>query len=223
MTNKTFVVVVISAILISSVICCTTLVFTPKATGFAEYNVLVEVVRTDPLFGNTAYSMGSGVVVSEDGVILTAGHVLREAREVRVTLHDGRTFDVNDFYVDDEYDVGFINLSYNMDVFIPLSDSNMVNDGDKVFHIGNPGGIETDIRFNGRVSDSCFKRLALGKDVGFILTVMDAEHGCSGGGVYADDKLIGIVVIKIDKFTIIVPSNICKSVMDEWLGNRDAS
>jgi S1-C subfamily serine protease len=178
---------------------------------FTEYNVLVETLVPTP-FGMTG-QLGSGVVISRDGLIITAGHVLRDAITVRVTLHDGRVFNVNEFYIDSELDIGVIDLSCITDEYVELSGSEVVEDGDAIIGIGNPGGVKTDIKIRGRVYENHFRRLFLHKTIDFLLATMPIEPGFSGGGVYVRGELVGIIIIKIDEFAIMVPSNACKQVL----------
>lgn len=181
---------------------------------YTPYNVLVETVIDTP-FG-PQYMLGSGVVISENGQILTAGHVLKNASRVRVTLHDGRVFDVNDFYVDEEFDVGFVDLPIETTIYSPLSDSNDLPKNVCITHVGNPGGIRTDVVLKGKIEDGSFQRLALGEDVDFLLAILTVEPGCSGGGAWVDGRLIGIVVIQADIFAILVPSNVCQIALGRW-------
>ena len=178
------------------------------------YNVLVECEQMGP-FGK-AYSMGSGVVISEDGLIMTAKHVLEGSISVRVTLHNGEVYDVNDFYVDDKYDVGFIKLPCKINDFASLADSNDVEDDCAILHVGNPGGIRTDVMYSGTVETSKFRRIALDRNACFILAKMVVLRGCSGGGVYYNGKLIGITVIGVGDYTILVSSNMCKEALERY-------
>lgn len=189
------------------------LFITPKSK-FTKYNVLIETTVNTP-FG-LQYKMGSGVVISQDGIILTAGHILKEGIQVRVTLHDGRVFDVNDFYIDDKFDVGYIDLPCDVNEFIELSDPNIVELKDIVTGIGNPWGVFTDVVIKGKVTDIDFRRLSLKQDIDFIKVVLPTEPGFSGGGSYVHGKLIGIMTIRWNKFALIIPSDICKQVLIKW-------
>lgn len=181
-----------------------------------QYNVVVEAIYNTP-FGER-YSTGSGVVISNTGRILTAAHVIDGARSVRVTLHNGKVFDVDSFYVDVKHDVGIIDLGlpFGSVDFIPLSDSDDIEKDHITIHVGNVNGIWTDTVVRGKIYDPNFYRLSLGKDIGFIVVKMEIKPGCSGGGVYIGDKLIGIVKAYWDGAAIIIPSNVCKLVLEEY-------
>lgn len=174
------------------------------------YNVVVESEQHGRFF------IGSGVVISEDGLILTAGHVIKNADRVRVTLSDGRIFDVNNYYIDAVHDVGLINLPIDVNDYMVLEDSNDITSNNIIYNIGNSRGIWDNSIFFGIIRDVKFKRLGFGEKCEFILARMIVYPGCSGGGVYRWDKLIGIAVRAGVGATIIVPSNICKQVVEEY-------
>lgn len=208
------------AILVLLLVACLVGLFYERQLNFGrtkvQYNVLVEATYDTP-FGEW-YSIGSGVVISDTGRILTAAHVIDGAKSVRVTLHNGKVFDVNDFYVDVKHDVGIIDLGlpFGSVDFMPLSDSNDIETGQWVVHVGNANGIWADTVLRGKIHDVSFYRLSLGKDIEFIVVKMEIKSGCSGGGVYAGDKLIGIVRVYWDGAAIIIPSNVCKLVLEEY-------
>ena len=190
------------------------LILLPDTQDFTKYNVLIETLTLTP-FGISG-TVGSGVVISRDGLIVTAAHVLCDASTVRITLHDGRVFDVNDFYVDDELDIGFIDLSCAVRDYITLSDHRVVEKNCTIVGVGNPGGIKTDITIKGQLCNNQFRRLVLHKTISFLLAIMPVEPGFSGGGVYANDELVGIKIIKIDEFAIMVPSDVCLQALERY-------
>ncbi len=181
-----------------------------------QYNVVVEATYNTP-FGEH-HSIGSGVVISDTGQILTAAHVIDMAKSVRVTLHSGKVFDVDSFYVDAKHDVGIIDLDlpFGSVDFMPLSDSDDIEKDNAVVHVGNVNGIWTDTVVRGKIYDPHFYRLPLGKDIEFIVVKMKIEPGCSGGGIYIGDELIGIVKAYWDGAAIIIPSDVCKLVLEEY-------
>ena len=181
-----------------------------------QYNVVVEATYSTP-FGER-YSTGSGVVISDTGRILTAAHVIDGAKSVRVTLRNGKVFDVDSFYVDVKHDVGIIDLGlpFGSVDFMPLSDLDDVETGQWVVHVGNVNGIWTDTVVRGKIHDVSFYRLSLGKDIEFIVVKMEIKPGCSGGGVYVGDELIGIVKAYWGGAAIIIPSDVCKLVLEEY-------
>jgi len=185
-----------------------------KDNTLRQYNVLIETIKEG--YNGPSFGLGSGVVISENGTIITAGHVLRDAQRVRVTLHDGRVFDVNDFYVDEEVDIGILSIPAETKIYTSLCDSNDLVSGCTIVGVGNPGGIRVDIIINGKIENGKFRRLFFKKDVDFILSKMPVEPGFSGGGVYVDGKLVGIMILKVNDFAVSVSSNVCLDVVKKW-------
>lgn len=186
-----------------------------------KYNVIIESGRQTKFGLN--YSVGSGVVVSKNGLILTAGHVLKDAIKVRVTLYNGREFITEVCYVDPNEDVGLIDLTIDVNDFIQLSDSNDLESGNIIYIIGNIKGVwDSSICF-GRVFKNHFKRIFVDEDSEFILAKMRVLPGCSGGGVYRFNKLIGMVVstaIHDNKAAFVVPSNVCQEVIERYYAEQ---
>src|SRR5204863_3436019 len=87
-----------------------------------------------------AQSLGSGVIVSPDGYILTASHVVEGAEKVKVALASGeREFDAKVVGTDPPTDVAVLKIeSKNNLPVIPLADSDKLEVGDVVLAIGNP-------------------------------------------------------------------------------------
>lgn len=186
------------------------------ASQAKQYNVLIETIEPG-FFGEKSYSIGSGVIISPDGWILTAKHVLEDALSVRITLSDGRVFNLkpDDYVIDPNNDVGLVNLSVETNQYVTFSDSNGLESGDIVYNIGNAGGIWDNSFFLGIVYKTHFKRLFLGENSEFIVARMYIADGCSGGGVYHYQDLIGVAVMSSDGAIFIISSNICEKFYDD--------
>jgi S1-C subfamily serine protease len=85
--------------------------------------------------------LGSGVIVTGDGYILTNNHVVEEAVEVKVALSDGREFEAEVVGTDPKTDVAVLKIDADGLPFLTAADSSMVEVGDVVLAIGNPFGI----------------------------------------------------------------------------------
>ena len=83
---------------------------------------------------------GSGCFIRDDGVILTAGHVVEDAEEIYVTLRDGTKIKADAFYQADNTDVGFIKISIDNAPTLKFDDDE-VHLADDVYIIGHPLGI----------------------------------------------------------------------------------
>src|ERR1022692_3491078 len=86
------------------------------------------------------HGLGSGVIVTKDGYIITNNHVVDGADEVKVTLQDGREFTAKVIGRDPKSDVAVIKISASDLPTVPMADSDKVQVGDIVLAVGNPVG-----------------------------------------------------------------------------------
>jgi S1-C subfamily serine protease len=95
-------------------------------------------VRNVPTVGQ-----GSGVIVSQEGHVLTNHHVIQEQREIRITLYDGKQYPATLIGTDPQLDVAVLKIQAQGEKFRPLKfgDSAQVRLGQMVFAIGNPFGL----------------------------------------------------------------------------------
>ncbi len=82
--------------------------------------------------------MGSGVIVSADGYVITNNHVVQGADEVTVTLHDGATQKANIVGVDNKTDLAVLKIAAQGLTAAPLGDADLMEVGDWVLAIGSP-------------------------------------------------------------------------------------
>jgi serine protease Do len=136
--------------------------------------------------------IGSGVIATSDGYILTNNHVVDGADEVKVALQDGREFTAKVIGRDPKTDVAVIKVDAKDLPAVPMADSDKVEVGDVVLAIGNPFGIGQTVT-KGIVS-ATGRGGALGLDYeDFIQTDAAINPGNSGGAlVDAEGRLIGI-------------------------------
>ncbi len=109
-------------------------------------NINTLSVRTDPVFFRATPSsgQGSGTIIDRRGLILTNYHVVKGAKEIQVTLFDGKTFDAKLVGLDPPTDVAVLKIDAPPDYLDPVKfgDSNALLVGQRVFAIGNPFGLE---------------------------------------------------------------------------------
>lgn len=88
-------------------------------------------------------SLGSGVIVSDDGMILTNAHVAGNSIDTMVVLSDRREYKAEILYVDGRSDLAVIKIDVGEEKlpFVPLADSSQLEVGDLVLAIGNPFGV----------------------------------------------------------------------------------
>jgi serine protease Do len=144
--------------------------------------------------------MGSGVIVSSDGYILTNNHVVCDARgeaadEITVTMPDGREFPAKLVGRDPQTDVALIRIEAKDLPVIPFANSDNLMVGDIVFAVGNPMGLSQSVTM-GIVSAVGRSRLGILGERGyedFIQTDAPINPGNSGGAlVDAEGRLVGI-------------------------------
>ena len=143
------------------------------------------------MFSQPEHGVGSGVIVSKDGYILTNNHVVDDADQVKVTLNDGREFTAKVIGKDPKSDIAVVKINAKDLPAITLADSSKLEIGDVVLAVGNPFGIGQSVTM-GIVSAT--DRSAMGLDYeDFIQTDAAINPGNSGGAlVDTDGRLVGI-------------------------------
>ena len=140
--------------------------------------------------------LGSGVIISDDGYILTNNHVIEGADELKVSLSDEREFTAKVIGADPKTDVAVIKIDAEKLPAITLADSDKLRVGDVVFAVGNPLGVGQTVTM-GIVSAKGRNQLRLLENVAgyenFIQTDAAINMGNSGGAlVDAKGRLVGV-------------------------------
>lgn len=141
------------------------------------------------------HGLGSGVIISSEGYVLTNNHVIDGADEIKVRLADGREVDATVVGTDPQTDVAVLKIeSENLPVAV-LADSDQIRVGDIVFALGNPLGVGQTVTM-GIVSATGRQQIGiLGREgyEDFIQTDAAINQGNSGGPlVDAEGRVIGI-------------------------------
>lgn len=140
---------------------------------------------------------GSGVIISQDGYILTNNHVINGANSVKVRLRDSTEYDATIIGSDSDNDIALLKVSATGLSPATFGDSNSLAVGDYVVAIGNPLG-----ELGGTVTDGIISALARKvtiEDTQMTLLQTNAQvnPGNSGGGLFnANGELVGIVNAK---------------------------
>lgn len=138
------------------------------------------------------HSLGSGVIVSEDGYILTNNHVVDKATDIKIALPDKREFKGKVVGSDPKTDVAVVKISATGLPTVAFGDSDKLQVGDYVFAIGDPFGIGETATM-GIVSAKGRGGLAIEDYEDFIQTDAAINPGNSGGAlINARGELIGI-------------------------------
>jgi len=136
--------------------------------------------------------LGSGVIVTEDGYILTNSHLLDGAREVEVTLQDRRAFKATVIGLDPRSDIAVIKIDAQHLPTVSLGNSRDVHVGDVVLAVGNPFGVGQTVT-HGIVSATDRGGIGIEDYESFIQTDAPINPGNSGGAlVDLTGHLIGI-------------------------------
>ena len=137
-------------------------------------------------------SLGSGVIVSTQGYILTNNHVIEGADEIRVGLRDGRSAEATVVGSDAEADLAVLKVKLDDLPMITLGDSDSLRVGDVVMAIGNPFGVGQTVTL-GIISATGRSELGISTFENFIQTDAAINPGNSGGAlITARGELIGI-------------------------------
>ncbi|MDQ3800917.1 MAG: DegQ family serine endoprotease [Acidobacteriota bacterium] len=172
--------------------------------------------------------VGSGVIVSADGTILTNNHVIEGADRIRIELNDNRSYDAKVVGTDPLSDLAVVKIEEQNLPFLNLGDSDKVRVGDIILAIGNPLGIGQTvtagiISAKGRrtgISDGSFED--------FLQIDAPINRGNSGGALVSlSGELIGINSQILSPpgsggnigIGFSIPSNMAKSVMEQLVKN----
>ncbi|HEU5077578.1 MAG TPA: DegQ family serine endoprotease [Opitutaceae bacterium] len=164
--------------------------------------------------------LGSGVIVSSDGYILTNNHVVHDADTIKVTLADQRELDAKVVGTDPQSDLAVIKVDAKDLPAIVFADSTKVEVGDRVLAIGNPFGLGQTVT-SGMVSG--LSRANMGLDYeDFIQTDAAINPGNSGGAlVDIKGRLVGINTAILSRsggfqgIGFAIPSTMAKNVMQQ--------
>ena len=138
-------------------------------------------------------SLGSGVIISPQGMMVTSYHVIAGAKEVQVVFNDRREVTAKLINADQKMDIAILQLALKPNEVVPaleFADSDSLEVGDLVLAIGNPFGVGQSVSM-GIVS--ALGRSNVGEGQYFIQTDAAINPGNSGGAlVNADGELVGI-------------------------------
>jgi len=166
--------------------------------------------------------LGSGVVISQDGYILTNNHVVQEADEIRVITMDNREFTAKLIGRDEKTDVAVVKIDDENLPYARLGDSDKIKVGQIVMAIGNPFSQQLQLTVTeGIISAKGRSNIGLSNYEDFIQTTAAINPGNSGGAlVNLKGELIGVntaIVSRSGGFNGIgfaIPINMASRVMD---------
>ncbi len=179
-------------------------------------------------------ALGSGVIVSSDGYILTNNHVVQDADEIKVIIEAGREFVGRVIGTDPKSDLAVVKIEATGLVAAAFGDSSRLKVGDVVIAIGNPFALSETVTM-GIVSAVGRSQMGIAEYEDFIQTDAAINPGNSGGAlVNAKGELVGINTAIFSTsggymgIGFAIPTAMAKSVMDSiilhgrvirgWLG-----
>jgi serine protease DegS len=166
-------------------------------------------------------SLGSGVIVDEQGHIVTNHHVIANADEIRVQLADGRTAVATIVGRDPDTDLAVLQIKLRNLPIMPLGRSDHLKVGDVVLAIGDPLGLSQTVT-HGIVSATSRQQLGVATLEDFIQTDAPINFGNSGGALIdTNGELVGIntaIVAKnlgVEGIGFAIPVNMVRGVVSE--------
>ncbi|WP_420549447.1 DegQ family serine endoprotease [Curvivirga sp.] len=181
-------------------------------------------------------SLGSGVIVKDNGVVVTNNHVIAGATEIRVVLSDRREFDAKVLLADDRTDLAVLELEKVKEELPALTfgDSDALEVGDLVLAIGNPFGVGQTVT-SGIVSGLARTAVSVSDFRSFIQTDAAINPGNSGGALMSmNGEVVGINTAIFSKtggsvgIGFAIPATMVEAVVDSaitgepllrpWLG-----
>lgn len=180
----------------------------------------------------TSTSLGSGVIVSKEGHILTNHHVIAGMTEIRVQLTDGRNIEAKLIGSDPATDIAVLRIEAANIEALPIADSDQLHVGQQVFAVGNPYGLEESVS---RGIISARRRTASDSGVEALQHDAAVNPGNSGGPLLnVRGEIVGInssiktVTGGFQGISFAIPSNTARRIMESimsrgrftrgWLG-----
>ncbi len=169
-------------------------------------------------------AIASGFIVRSDGYVLTNNHVVEGAKEIVVTLADGRKFDGKIMGRDSRNDLAIVKIEAKNLPAVQLGDSDAIRPGDFAIAIGNPYGLQHTVTA-GIISGLARSLDGDPSQAGiYIQTDAAINRGNSGGPLIdIDGRVVGIntaIIAQAQGLGFAVPVNVAKNVMDDLISGK---
>lgn len=198
----------------------------PTSMSFAP---LVKAVRPGVVNVSTSSaaggrSLGSGFLISPEGLVVTNNHVIERAALIRVRLADGRQFDADVVGQDPATDLALLRLKGTRGAVMPtvyLGDSDKLEVGDWVVAIGNPFGLDTSVTHG--IISARERVIGVSQFDDFIQTNALINPGNSGGPLFnLRGEVVGVTTAVVSQgqgIGFAVPINLVKDLLPNLLVN----
>ncbi|WP_291070383.1 Do family serine endopeptidase [Hyphomonas sp.] len=196
-------------------------VYTAKVAT-ARVNTMEQLLFGVPAQGTVQNSLGSGVIVAPDGVIITNNHVIQGADSFRVVLSDRREYEAELLLADARTDLAVLKIDVGTEKLpsLPFADSRTVQVGDLVLAIGNPFGVGQTVT-NGIISATARTDVGVSDYSFFLQTDAAVNPGNSGGAlINTKGELVGVNTAIFSRsggsvgIGFAIPSEMVKRVVD---------
>ena len=171
----------------------------------------------------TQIGTGSGVIISEDGYIVTNNHVIANAAELEVTLNNNETYKAQLIGIDKQMDLALLKINVTEKLpFLTFGNSDQIQLGEWVLAVGNPYNLTSTVTAG--IISAKARNLSEGGIQSFIQTDAAINPGNSGGAlVNVQGELIGINTMISSTtgsyvgYAFAVPSNVTKKIVEDLL------
>lgn len=206
--------------------------FVAKKAIPSVVGIRAKITSEDQFFGEMdKENIGSGVVVSSDGYILTNAHVLEnEKSTVSVLFSDKSTKEGKVVYLDSTLDLAMIKVNAKGLNAISFANSDNIQIGDKAIAIGNPIGFNLQSTLTSGYISGLERSIPMRDGTfmnGLIQTDASINSGNSGGALLnKNGELIGVNTAKVgntDGIGFAIPSNLAKNIVDQVIKNGSYS
>ncbi len=182
--------------------------------------------------GSTKLGLGTGIIVSEDGYIITNEHVSgQKYSNCYVTLENGKEYGGEVVWSDTDLDLAIVKINAKGLKYSTLGDSEKIRIGEKVYAIGNPIGFEFRRTVTSGIISAKDRTIKIEEEEkssymeDLIQTDATINPGNSGGPlINPEGEVIGINSIKIDSAEAIgfaIPINIIKPIIESYIQTGD--
>ena len=189
---------------------------------------VVGIVQYQYSYSFEAAGSGSGIILSDDGYIVTNAHVIQGAETVKVVLYNEEEYEAKIIGADTQTDIAVLKIDAHNLVEAEFGDSSQVEIGETVYALGNPGGLSLQSSFtDGMISG--LNRVITTDDSVYSMTVLQTSAainpGNSGGALINEyGQVIGITSAKIistdyEGIGFAIPTQTAKPIIEEIITN----